>query len=121
MLRASRVAQWYRTRLPIQEMQVWSLGQEDPLEKEMATHSSILAWEIFTGRTDAEAETPTLILPKVSGGLQSMGHTESDTTEQLNSNTIANAVRGTHSVLSSVLSTPLGTHLCSRPTNGWVL
>ena len=26
-----------------QEMQVWSLGQEDPLEKEMATHSSILA------------------------------------------------------------------------------
>ena len=26
-----------------QEMQVWFLGQEDPLEKEMATHSSILA------------------------------------------------------------------------------
>ena len=25
---------------------VWSLGQEDPLEKEMATHSSILTWEI---------------------------------------------------------------------------
>ena len=30
----------------MQETQVWSLGQEDPLEKEMATHSSILAWEI---------------------------------------------------------------------------
>ena len=30
----------------MQEMQVWSLGQEDSLEKEMATHSSILAWEI---------------------------------------------------------------------------
>ena len=29
-----------------QEMQVQSLGWEDPLEKEMATHSSILAWEI---------------------------------------------------------------------------
>ena len=29
-----------------QEMRVWSLGQEDPLEKEMATHSSILALEI---------------------------------------------------------------------------
>ena len=29
-----------------QEMQVRSLGQEDPLKKEMATHSSILAWEI---------------------------------------------------------------------------
>ena len=30
----------------MQEIQVQSLGQEDPLEKEMATHSSILAWEI---------------------------------------------------------------------------
>ena len=30
----------------MQEMQVQSLGQEDPLEKEMATYSSILAWEI---------------------------------------------------------------------------
>ena len=34
-------------RLPtIQETRVQSLGQEDPLEKEMATHSSILAWKI---------------------------------------------------------------------------
>ena len=30
----------------VQETQVWSLGQEDPLEKGMATHSSILAWRI---------------------------------------------------------------------------
>ena len=30
----------------MQEVRVWSLGQEDPLEKETATHSSILAWEI---------------------------------------------------------------------------
>ena len=30
----------------MQETQVWSLGQEDPLEKKMVTHSSILAWEI---------------------------------------------------------------------------
>ena len=30
----------------MQEMQVQSLGQEDPLEKEMANHASILAWEI---------------------------------------------------------------------------
>ena len=30
----------------LQETWVSSLGQEDPLEKEMATHSSILAWEI---------------------------------------------------------------------------
>ena len=34
-------------KLPaVQEMQVQSLGQEDPLEEEMATHSSILAWKI---------------------------------------------------------------------------
>ena len=30
----------------MQETQVWSLGQEDPVEKEMATLSSIIAWEI---------------------------------------------------------------------------
>ena len=32
--------------LPMQETQVQSLGQEDLLEKEMATHSSVLAWRI---------------------------------------------------------------------------
>ena len=42
-----------------QEMQVQFLGQEDPLEEEMATHSSILAWRI------PQTEEP--------GGLQSMG------------------------------------------------
>ena len=37
----------------MQEMWVQSLGWEDPLEKEMATHSSILAWEIpWTGDLD---------------------------------------------------------------------
>ena len=35
-----------KNRLPMQETQVRPLGQEDPLEKEMATHSSILAWRI---------------------------------------------------------------------------
>ena len=46
--------------LPVmQEMRVQSLGQEDPLEKGMATHSSILAWRI------PWAEKP--------GGLQSVG------------------------------------------------
>ena len=30
----------------MQETQVWSLGQKDPLEKDVATHSSIPAWEI---------------------------------------------------------------------------
>ena len=42
----SLVAQCLRIRLAMQETWVLSLGQEDPLEKEMATHSSILAWEI---------------------------------------------------------------------------
>ena len=40
------VAQQERIHLLMQEMQVQSLGQEGPLEKEMATHSSIHAWEI---------------------------------------------------------------------------
>ena len=43
------MVQWWRIRLPKQEMQetqVRSLGWEDALEKEMATHSSILAWRI---------------------------------------------------------------------------
>ena len=43
----------------MQETQIWSLGREDPLEKEMAAYSSILAWEI------PWTEEP--------GGLQSMG------------------------------------------------
>ena len=42
--RASLVAQWKRISLTMQEMQVQALAPEDPLEKEMATHSSILAW-----------------------------------------------------------------------------
>ena len=35
----------------MQEKQIRSLGQEDPLEKEMATHSRILAWEIHGQRS----------------------------------------------------------------------
>ena len=53
----------------MQETQVQSLGKEDPLEKGMATHSSIPAWRI------PWAEEP--------GGPQSMSHKESDTTGQL--------------------------------------
>ena len=43
---ASLVAQMVRNLPAMQETRVWSLGWEDPLEKEMATHCSILAWEI---------------------------------------------------------------------------
>ena len=59
---ASQVAQWSRICLTMQEMQktwVQSLGWEDPLEEEMATHCSTLAWK------SPWAEDP--------GGLQSMG------------------------------------------------
>ena len=51
----------------MQEIQIQSLGQEDPLEKEMASHSSIFAWEM------PWTEDP--------GGLYSLwGHKELDTT-----------------------------------------
>ena len=49
----------------VQELQVLSLGWEGPLEKEMETHSTILAWEI------PQIEEP--------GGLQSMGSQKSQT------------------------------------------
>ena len=45
LLGASLVAQMVNNQHAMQETQVWSLGQEDPLEKEMATHSSTLAWK----------------------------------------------------------------------------
>ena len=44
--RASLVAQRLKHLPPIWETRVQSLGREDPLEKEMETHSSILAWSI---------------------------------------------------------------------------
>ena len=49
----------------MQETQVGTLGQEDPLETEMATHTSILAWEI--PRTDEPGRLPCL-------GSQRVGH-----------------------------------------------
>ena len=59
MYQASLVAQSVKDLPAVQETWVRSLGWEDPLEKEMATHSSILAWKI------SWTEEP--------GGLQSMG------------------------------------------------
>ena len=43
---ASLVAQLVKHLLIMQETRVRSLGRKDPLEKEMATHSSTLAWKI---------------------------------------------------------------------------
>ena len=57
--RASQVAQMIKCLPAMRETRVLSLGWEDPLEKEMATHSSTLAWKIL------RMEEP--------GGLQSMG------------------------------------------------
>ena len=63
---ASLIAQSVKSLPAVQDTRVQFLGQEDPLEKEMATHSSIFAWRIpWT---------------EESGGLQSMGSQESDTT-----------------------------------------
>ena len=45
-LRASLVSQTVKNLPAVQETLVQSLGQEDPLEKGMATHSSVLAWRI---------------------------------------------------------------------------
>ena len=63
------MAQTVKRLSTMQETWVRSLGWEDLLEKEMATHSSILAWRI----------------PRMEelGGLQSMGRKQSDTTEGL--------------------------------------
>ena len=44
--RASLVAQMVKNLLAMREIHVQSLGQEDPLEEGMATHSSVLAWRI---------------------------------------------------------------------------
>ena len=72
----------------MEETWVQSLGQEDPLEKGMATHFSILAWRI------PHTEEP--------GGLQSMGHNKSDTTEQLTLSPYGLSVNWTRSPVQSL-------------------
>ena len=66
---ASLVAQMVKNLPAMQETQVSPQGKEDPLEKGMATNSSILIWRI------PWTEEP--------GGYSPRGHKESDTTEQL--------------------------------------
>ena len=62
---ASPVAQTVKNLPAMQEMQVRSLGQEDPLEKKMVTHSRIFAWRIPC------TEEPSGLQ---STGLQKVGH-----------------------------------------------
>ena len=66
-VRASLMAQTVKHLPAMRETLVLSLGQEDPLEKKMATHSNILAWKI-----------PWMGEP---GGLRPWGHGESDMPE----------------------------------------
>ena len=71
--RASLVAQRLKRLPPMRETWVWSLGQEDPLEKEMVNHSSILAWRIpWTEKPD---RLQTIVL-------QTVGHNWSDLAAQ---------------------------------------
>ena len=75
----------------MQEMQVWSLGRENPLEEGMETHSSILAWRI--------------LWEEEAGGLQSMhsygvGHNWSDLAHKV-------------SYLLMYVSAGLNRHLCT--------
>ena len=69
ILKCQLVAQMVKNLTATQETRIWSLGQENPLEKGMATHSSILAWRI------SWTEAP--------GGLSPWVHKEADTTEWL--------------------------------------
>ena len=67
MLGTSLVAQTIKRLPAMQGTWVESLGQEDPLEKEMATHSSTLAWKI------PQMEEPGRLQMEESGRLLSMG------------------------------------------------
>ena len=72
----SLVAQTVKRLSTMQETWVWSLGQEDPLEKEMAIHSSTIAWKI--PRTEEPGRLQSM-------GSQRVGHnwaTELNWTEQ---------------------------------------
>ena len=68
------MAQWKRIHLPLQETWILLLGREDPLEKDMETYSSILAWKIpWTEES----------VSQLSMGSQRVGHNlASDETKQ---------------------------------------
>ena len=88
-LGASLVAQTVKHLPAMRKTWVWSLGREDPLEKEMATHSNTLAWKI-----------PWMEEP---GGLQSMGSqsVEHDWATSLYGGFIPSFLRTLHTVFHS--------------------
>ena len=77
---ASLVAQLVKNLPAVQETWIWSLGWEDPLENEMATHSSILAWKIPWTEEPGRLQ---------SMGSQRVGH---DWASNLNLDTVHEAV-----------------------------
>ena len=93
------VVQTVKNLSAVQETRVWSLGREDPLEKGMATHPSILAWRL------PWTEEP--------GGCSPSGRRESDRTERLTLllpiylMDVGSATPSVHSVLISKLLLPL--------------
>ena len=82
LVRASQVELVVQIRLPVKEAQVLSLAQEGPLDKEMATHSSSLAWKI--PRTEEPGRQAT-----VHGGCK-----EWDVTEHAQKNTRVGCSKG---------------------------
>ena len=63
MLRASWVTQMVKNLAAMQEIQVWSLGQEGPLEKRTAAYSNILAWRITW--TEEPGRLQSMVLQRV--------------------------------------------------------
>ena len=71
---ASQVAQWVKNPPAKQEMRVWSLDQEDPLEEGMAIHSNILAWRI--PRTEELGMPQSIGLQRVRHNWSNWAYTE---------------------------------------------
>ena len=95
------MAQEVKNLSVMQDTQVQSLDWDDPLEKVMATHSSILAWRI------PWTEEP--------GGLQPVGHEELDTTEQLTLSLSLLSLRSHHTgTWRKCLPPELSPNWCSR-------
>ena len=93
----------------MQEIGVWSLNQEDPLEEGMATHSSILAWRI------PWAEEP--------GGLQSMGsqRVRNDwVTDHTHTHTHTYTHTQVHAIYYMIFSQDISTKPMGEPSSSWL-
>ena len=112
----------------MQEMQGPSLGWEDPLEKEMATPSSILAWRIPW--TEESGEAPVHEISKVSESVQSLSHVRLFATPWTAAHQTSLSITSSHSLLKPmsiesvmpsnhlILCCPLPSHLQFFPASG---